>query len=91
MTNNKKQRTMNYLKQTQTKPILPALTAGKIALSAAEGPVVTKLSRLSAVACLSSVASAKEEAKAEAQSKGRIYLIGLRRGNRPDNLVDKGG
>ncbi|MDD5063313.1 MAG: hypothetical protein PHQ35_00955 [Phycisphaerae bacterium] len=30
---------MNYLKQTQTKPILPTFVAGKIALSAAEGPI----------------------------------------------------
>jgi ribonuclease HII len=40
MTNNKKQRTMNCQKQSQTKPILPAI-AGKIALSAVEGPVVS--------------------------------------------------
>jgi hypothetical protein len=31
ITNNNEQRTMNSLKQTQTKPILPALVAGKIA------------------------------------------------------------
>jgi hypothetical protein len=39
ITNNNEQRTMNSLKQTQTKPILPALVAGKIALSETEGPV----------------------------------------------------
>jgi hypothetical protein len=33
MTNNKKQRTMNYQKRTQTNPILPAYVVGKIALS----------------------------------------------------------
>jgi hypothetical protein len=32
-------------KQSQTKPILPAYMAGKIALSAVEGPIVTILSR----------------------------------------------
>jgi hypothetical protein len=62
--------TMNYSekckldtwsKQTQTKPILPASTAGKIALSAVEGPVIS----LSAIAFLSSVALAKEEATAD--------------------------
>jgi len=30
---------MNYLKQTQTKPILLGLMTGKIALSGVEGPV----------------------------------------------------
>jgi hypothetical protein len=39
ITNNNEQPTINCLKQTQTKPILPAM-AGKIALSVAEGPVV---------------------------------------------------
>jgi hypothetical protein len=33
---------MNSLKQSQTKPNLPA-TAGKFALSAVEGPVVSKI------------------------------------------------
>jgi hypothetical protein len=37
-TTNNEQPTMNRLKQTQTKPILPAV-AGKIALSVVEGPV----------------------------------------------------
>jgi hypothetical protein len=39
MTTNNKQRTMNSLKQSQTKPNLPAYMAGKFALSAVEGPV----------------------------------------------------
>ena len=37
-TTNKKQRTMNYLKRTQTNPILSAYVADKIALSEVEGP-----------------------------------------------------
>jgi hypothetical protein len=37
ITTNKKLRTMNSLKRTQTKPILPAYMAGKIALSEACG------------------------------------------------------
>jgi hypothetical protein len=41
MTNNNELRTMNYLKRTQTNPILPALGAGRIALSAVEGPVAS--------------------------------------------------
>jgi hypothetical protein len=43
MTSNNEQQTMNYLKQSQTKPILPARAAGKIALSAVEGPVVSSI------------------------------------------------
>jgi hypothetical protein len=38
MTTNNEPPTMNYLKQSQTKPILPAYMAGKIVPSAAEGP-----------------------------------------------------
>jgi uncharacterized protein YrrD len=43
MTNNKKQPTSNCQKQTQSNPILSACMAGKIALSAAEGPVAINL------------------------------------------------
>ena len=42
ITNNNELRTMNSLKQSQTKPILPA-DAGKIALSVAEGPIKTTI------------------------------------------------
>jgi hypothetical protein len=41
MTTNNEQPTSNSSKQSQTKPILPAYMAGKIALSVAEGPIKT--------------------------------------------------
>jgi hypothetical protein len=43
ITTNKKQRTMNYLKQTQTKPILSALVADKIVPSTIEGPIISMI------------------------------------------------
>jgi hypothetical protein len=36
---------MNSKKRTQTKPIFPAYTVGKIAPSAVEGPVISMLCR----------------------------------------------
>ncbi len=41
MTNNNEQRTTNFGKQTQTKPILSACAADKIVPSAVEGPIRT--------------------------------------------------
>ena len=43
MITNKKQRTMNCLKQSQTKPILSALVADKIVPSAVEGPIISMI------------------------------------------------
>ena len=71
MTNNKKQRPMSSRKQTQTKPILPACMAGKIALpalecryrgSAAEGPIKTTV-RLRRIYVVQKVAGLKPNSR----------------------------
>jgi hypothetical protein len=43
MNYNEKYKLDTWSKQTQTKPILPAPTVGKIALSAVEGPIKTNI------------------------------------------------
>jgi hypothetical protein len=52
-----------WSKRTQTKPILPAYVAGKIALSEVEGPVTTNSSRLSAIALATAEAQSRDLSK----------------------------